>query len=85
MSPGDGAKQLDEAPEVVSDAALVVDPDDVEGLTEAMLRVVREPGLFPRLRELGLEQARRFSWDDSARRLPAELQQAGGRPSVETR
>ncbi|MFL5495807.1 MAG: glycosyltransferase family 4 protein [Gemmatimonadales bacterium] len=72
-------------PEVVGDAALVVDPDDVEGLAEAMLRVVREPGLAVRLRELGLARARRFSWQDSARRLLAELERASGRPRVETR
>jgi glycosyltransferase involved in cell wall biosynthesis len=71
-------------PEVVGDAALVVDPDDVEGLADAMLRVVREPGLAVRLRELGLARARCFSWQDSARRLLAELQRASGRPHVET-
>jgi glycosyltransferase involved in cell wall biosynthesis len=31
-------------PEVVGDAALLVDPDDVEGLAAAMVRLVREPG-----------------------------------------
>jgi glycosyltransferase involved in cell wall biosynthesis len=66
-------------PEVVGDAALVVDPDDVEGLADAMLRVVREPGLVADLRERGQVRARRFSWHDSARRLLAELQRASGR------
>jgi glycosyltransferase involved in cell wall biosynthesis len=66
-------------PEVVGDAALVVDPDDVEGLADAMLRVVREPGLVADLRERGQVRARRFSWHDSARRLLAELRRASGR------
>jgi glycosyltransferase involved in cell wall biosynthesis len=65
---------------VVGDAALVVDPDDLEGLLEAMLRVVREPDLVAYLRERGLARARRFSWRDSARRLLAELERASGRP-----
>ena len=67
-------------PEVVGDAALLVDPDDVAGLATAMLRLVREPGLAPDLRRRGLERSRRFSWHDSALRLLAELERAG-RPS----
>jgi glycosyltransferase involved in cell wall biosynthesis len=68
-------------PEVVGDAALLVDPDDVEGLAKAMLRIVREPDLVAHLRLSGLERARRFSWDESARRLLAELELASGRSS----
>jgi glycosyltransferase involved in cell wall biosynthesis len=66
-------------PEVVGDAALLVHPDDVGGLAEAMLRVVREPELVTCLRQRGLDRARRFSWDESARRLLAELERASGR------
>lgn len=65
--------------EVVGDAALTVGPDDVAGLTEAMLRIVREPDLVARLRTRGLARARRFSWRESARRLLAELERASGR------
>jgi glycosyltransferase involved in cell wall biosynthesis len=64
-------------PEVVDDAALLVDPDDVPGLTAAMLRLVREPALAADLRRRGLERAAHFSWHDSARRLLAELERAG--------
>lgn len=64
-------------PEVVGDAALVVDPDDVEGLANAMLRLIREPGLSGHLRERGQARARQFSWHESARRLLAELERAG--------
>jgi glycosyltransferase involved in cell wall biosynthesis len=69
-------------PEVVGDAALLVDPDDVEGLTEAMVRLVREPGLAPELRRRGLTRARRFSLRDSASRLLVELERAVGRQGV---
>jgi len=64
-------------PEVVGDAALLVDPDDVPGLTAAMLRVVREPALTADLRRRGVERAGHFSWHDSARRLLAELERVG--------
>jgi glycosyltransferase involved in cell wall biosynthesis len=63
-------------PEVVGDAALQVDPDDVPGLTAAMLRLVREPGLAGDLRRRGIERAAQFSWQDSARRLLVELERA---------
>jgi len=63
-------------PEVVRDAALVVDPDDVEGIANAMLRLIREPGLVARLRARGLARAGEFSWEDSARRLLGELELA---------
>lgn len=65
-------------PEVVGDAALVVDPDDVDGLTAAMTRLLREPGLAEDLRARGIDRARTFSWRDSARRLVAELERASG-------
>ena len=67
-------------PEVVGDAALVVDPDDVGGLADAMLRLVREPGLSETLRARGQARAATFSWQDGARRLVEELTRVG-RPS----
>jgi glycosyltransferase involved in cell wall biosynthesis len=66
-------------PEVVGDAALVVDPDDVVGLTNAMLRLVREPGLAATLRSKGVARAAAFSWHDGARRLVDELTRVGHR------
>jgi glycosyltransferase involved in cell wall biosynthesis len=66
-------------PEVVGDAALVVDPDDVAGLTDAMLRLVRDPDLPATLRAKGLARAATFSWHDGARRLVDELTRVGHR------
>jgi glycosyltransferase involved in cell wall biosynthesis len=66
-------------PEVVGDAALVVDPDDVIGLTEAMLRLAREPDLPATLRDRGLARAATFSWHEGARRLVDELTRVGHR------
>jgi glycosyltransferase involved in cell wall biosynthesis len=65
-------------PEVVGDAALIVDPDDVQGLTTAMTRLLLEPGLPEELRARGIARARHFSWRESARRLLAELERASG-------
>lgn len=54
-------------PEVVGEAGLLIDPHRVEDLQEAMLRLVHEPGLREKLRMAGFEQARKFSWETSAR------------------
>jgi glycosyltransferase involved in cell wall biosynthesis len=53
-------------PEVAGEAALLVAPDDVRGLTGAIRRVLAEPGLREELRGKGFEQSRRFSWSKTA-------------------
>ncbi|HEY65426.1 MAG TPA: glycosyltransferase family 4 protein [Caldilineae bacterium] len=55
-------------PEVAGDAAILVDPDDVAGLFAAMRRVLSDPALAWKLRRAGLAQARRFTWEETARR-----------------
>ena len=54
-------------PEVVGEAALLIEPNSLEDLQGAMLRLVQEPGLSEKLKMAGLEQAKRFSWETSAR------------------
>ena len=68
-------------PEVVADAALIVDPDDVDGLAAAMLRLACEPGLAGALRARGLVRAAEFSWHEGAGRLLAELTRVGRGPA----
>jgi len=53
-------------PEVVGSAGLAVDPCDVEGLAEAMLKVLNDRRLHQSLREAGLTRARRYSWEATA-------------------
>jgi glycosyltransferase involved in cell wall biosynthesis len=56
-------------PEVVGDAALLVDAEKVEQITGAMMRVEVEADLRSELIEKGLQRALRFSWDESAKSL----------------
>ncbi len=56
-------------PEVAGDAALLVDPLDVEGLAVAMGRVLGDEELRAELIERGFEQARKFSWERCARAI----------------
>jgi glycosyltransferase involved in cell wall biosynthesis len=53
-------------PEVVGDAALQVDPSDVEGLTVAMWRVLCDATLRKKMIDKGLKRARQFSWRKAA-------------------
>jgi glycosyltransferase involved in cell wall biosynthesis len=65
-------------PEVVGDAAITVDPCDVEGLAEAMHRVLTDVELQEQLREKGLEQARQFTWERTARETVAVYREVCG-------
>lgn len=53
--------------EVAGDAALLVAPGDVEGWAAALECVLLDEAEANRLREAGLEQAGRFSWERAAR------------------
>jgi glycosyltransferase involved in cell wall biosynthesis len=53
-------------PEVVGDAGVLVDPEDVEGQAAAVMRLLSEPELAGDLRRRGLERSSRFSWDACA-------------------
>jgi glycosyltransferase involved in cell wall biosynthesis len=61
------ASNTSSLPEVVGGAGLTVDPLDVEGLAEAMRRVLSDEALRWEMRERGLQRARGFSWTRTAR------------------
>ncbi|MGB9873249.1 MAG: glycosyltransferase family 1 protein, partial [Anaerolineae bacterium] len=50
------------------DAALLVDPTDVRALAAAMERVLTDESLRAEMRARGRERARRFTWEEAARR-----------------
>ena len=53
-------------PEVTGSAALLVDPEDTAGLTDAITRVLSDPTLAAELRAAGPRQAARFPWPRTA-------------------
>ena len=63
-------------PEVAGDAALLVDPYDVEAIAGAMRQVLEDPALARDLREWGLARAAEFSWERTARETVAVYEQA---------
>lgn len=66
-------------PEVVGDAALTVDPTDVEALANAMSRLLQETQLRQQMIERGLARAAGFTWLRAASQLKQIYQQIGAR------
>jgi glycosyltransferase involved in cell wall biosynthesis len=54
-------------PEVAGHAALIVDPDDTEGLADAILLAAFDPEYRTRMIEAGTRRIKDFSWDRAAR------------------
>jgi glycosyltransferase involved in cell wall biosynthesis len=55
-------------PEVTGDAAVLVDPYNVESIVEGIARVLGDPALVAELRRKGIARAREFSWARSVAR-----------------
>jgi glycosyltransferase involved in cell wall biosynthesis len=69
-------------PEVVGEAALLVNPKDGRAWTEAMRSVLEDPCLRKELREKGLVQSTKFSWDRTAKETLAVYRYALGATST---
>ena len=66
-------------PEIAGDAALLVDPNDVDDIAAAMLRLSRDEALRQELIAKGYENVKRFSWQKAARETLAVLEEAAAR------
>jgi glycosyltransferase involved in cell wall biosynthesis len=64
-------------PEVVGDAALSVDPFNVDALARALVDVLAQPAVSARLGIAGLARAGLFSWEKAAVQTRQVLAQAG--------
>ena len=58
-------------PEVTGDAAVLLDPDDVEGWKEALAHVLADAGFAAALGEAGARRAAAFSWRRTAEQTAA--------------
>ena len=64
-------------PEVVGDAALLIEPLDAGAIASAMARVLSEPDLRADLIRRGHERAKLFSWDRTVTRIRAIYAELG--------
>lgn len=60
-------------PEVVGEAAIMVNASSSKAIKNAMVRVLSDPSLQKKLSSAGIQQVSRFSWDASARKLLNDL------------
>ncbi len=56
-------------PEIVGDAALPVDPNDIGAIAAAINKLLADKSLQADLKQRGLAQAQKFSWQKSAQQL----------------
>lgn len=61
--------KISSLPEVVGDAAITVDPYNVDEIADAMKRVLTDDALRERLIVSGRERAQRFSWETAVAKI----------------
>lgn len=61
-------------PEVVGDAAILVNPHDIDALSHAITRLIDNEGLREELRQKGFQRIQHFSWPQTARKMLAVYQ-----------
>ena len=63
-------------PEVVGDAGMLFDPDDVDSIASTLHQLVTQKRLLDALQHKGLQRAQKFSWDTCARKTLNVLEEA---------
>ena len=72
-------------PEVVGDAAVLVNPENVFEIMRGLYGALLDPALRARLKERSIAQSARFSWDSSVRVLLRSYAAATSPPAARTR
>jgi len=65
-------------PEVVGNAAVMVNPENVFEMMRALERVLIDQSLREKMRQRGYEQVKKFSWQNSAEALLAAYEEIAG-------
>ncbi len=63
-------------PEIIAQAGLLVDPENVEALSDGIRRIVDDNELRDRLKSLGPKTAARFNWEETSKRVQRILDAA---------
>jgi glycosyltransferase involved in cell wall biosynthesis len=66
-------------PEVVGNAAVLVNPENVFEIMRALHRVLLDPEIREKLKLRGYEQVKKFSWDASAQQIVGVYEEVAGR------
>jgi glycosyltransferase involved in cell wall biosynthesis len=71
-------------PEVSGGAALLVNPENVFEIRRGLQRVLLDPILRARMKQLGYEQAQKFSWTNSVARILEIYREVSGKHAPRT-
>jgi glycosyltransferase involved in cell wall biosynthesis len=66
-------------PEVVGNAAVLVNPENVFEIMRALLRVLLDQTVREKYKQRGYDQAKKFSWDASARQILGVYEEVAGK------
>ncbi len=64
-------------PEITGGAAKLVDPYDTDGIRDAILEILRDESLCSEMKEKGLVQARKYHWENTARKTLKVFEEVG--------
>ena len=74
ITPQNVTSNISSLPEVGGDAALYVDPLSVEDIKEKLELMINDEGLRTEFIKKGHEQAKKFSWEKTARETLSALE-----------
>jgi len=63
-------------PEVVREGGVLLDPDDVDGMAAALVRLLTDDAFHAELRRRAIQRAARFTWEATARETFAAYEKA---------
>lgn len=72
------ASNVSALPEVVGDAGILIDPQDVNGIVAALQQLLSDRELQQQLIDAGLERAKAFTWERMARETLAAYRRLAG-------
>jgi glycosyltransferase involved in cell wall biosynthesis len=78
------ASNTSSLPEVVGNAAVLVNPENVFEIMRGLHRVLVDQPLRDKMKQRGYEQAQKFSWEASARQILDTYQEVAGRTREKT-
>jgi len=64
-------------PEIVDDSGLIVDPGNPQEIARGIDKIINDKTLSERLRKEGLSRAKKFNWDECARKTLLVLEKVG--------
>jgi glycosyltransferase involved in cell wall biosynthesis len=71
------ASNVTAVPEVIGNAAVLVNPENVFEISRALYRVLLDQSLRERMKSAGRERIRRYSWESSVRRILEVYREVG--------